>query len=357
MRKKPDAVFDPSQPALVVTYGNTTRKHRPLDGDVLVIGQSRCCDVGLASPEVAPIHCLIIRGSTGWRVRDCGSRCGTRVNGKAVQEASLHDGDAIQIGPFSFQAHLPQGSTPAAVPVATATESVLPRLQRSRRNLVQIALRVRRRLLRERAAARPRGFEQADAVREKQLECAARAARLEEAERALAADRARYEQEEAAFQKRAADLKRQLAEEEKVLETSGSALALANELEAQRLGEWRRQLEQYAEQLEQTREALITEETRMAEVREKVVREQRELQERQVAQRQMMGQAEAGLREQREALTRMMSELKRLHQEVRSRDEATVQLLRRQNEELRAALGRSAPGAARSEPCAAGAPA
>jgi pSer/pThr/pTyr-binding forkhead associated (FHA) protein len=351
MHKKPDAVIDPSQPALVVTYGNTSRKHRPLDSDVLVIGQSRGCDVGLASPEVAPIHCLIIRGSTGWRIRDCGSRCGTRVNGKAVQETILRDSDAIQIGPFSFQAHLPQTSAPAAAPVATATESVLPRLQRSRRNLAQIALRVRRRLLRERASTPSAPSQQLDALRDKQRECAARAARLEEGERALAADRARHEQEVAAFQKRVSDRERQFAEEEKVLETSGSALALANEFEAQRLGEWRGQLEQYAEQLEQTRQGLIAEESRSATVREQVAREQRELHERQVAQRQMMGQAEAGLREQREALTRMMGELKRLHQEVRSRDEATLQLLRRQNDELRAALGRNGAAAERREPC------
>jgi hypothetical protein len=50
----------------------------------------------------------------------------------------------------------------------------------------------------------------------------------------------------------------------------------------------------------------------------------------------------------------MMGELKRLHQEVRSRDEATLQLLRRQNEELRAALGRDAAGTESREACAAG---
>jgi hypothetical protein len=38
----------------------------------------------------------------------------------------------------------------------------------------------------------------------------------------------------------------------------------------------------------------------------------------------------------------MMGELKRLHQEVRARDEATIQLLRRQNEELRASQAQPA---------------
>jgi pSer/pThr/pTyr-binding forkhead associated (FHA) protein len=346
MSRKNEDVLDPGQPALIVTYGNTTRKHRPLDSEVLVIGQSRACDMGLASPEVAPVHCLIVRGASGWRIRDCGSRCGTRVNGKAVQEAELHDGDAIQIGPFSFQAHLPHRQPPAAIPVATATPSVLPRVQRSRRNLALIALRIRRRLQAERAVARQTLSQQPETLREKQRECATRAARLEEAERELAAARARHEQEVAAFQKQTADREKQMADEEKLLETSGSALALANELEAKRLNEWRHQLEEYAEQLEHSRQAIIAEESRLAEVRDKVTREQRDLQERQVAQRQMMGQAEAGLREQREALTRMMGELKRLHQEVRARDEATVQLLRRQNEELRSALAQAEPAAA-----------
>jgi hypothetical protein len=357
MSRKLEDVLDPSQPTLIVTYGNTTRKHRPLDGEVLVIGQNRACDMGLASPEVAPVHCLVIRGSNGWRIRDCGSRCGTRVNGKAVQEAELHDGDAIQIGPFSFQTHLPHRPAPAAIPVATATNSALPRLQRSRRNLAVIALRIRRRLQAERAVARQNHAPPADNLRDKQREFAARAARLEEAERELAAARSRHEQEVAAFQRRAADREKQMADEEKLLETSGSALALANELEAQRLNEWRTQLEQYAAQLEQSRQQLIAEETRLAEVRDKVAHEQRDLQERQVAQRQMMSQAEAGLRDQREALTRLMGELKRLHQEVRARDEATVQLLRRQNEELRASLGRHGQAISRQEACAAGSPA
>jgi len=357
MLKKLDESFDPSQPALIVTYGNTTRKHRRLDSDLLVIGQGRCCDVGLSSPEIAPVHCLIIRGTESWRIRDCGSRCGTRVNGKAVQEADLADGDAIQIGPFSFQAHLPRNAAPVPIPVATATESAVPRLQRSRRNLAQLALRVRKRLQAERAVARQTLSQQADSLREKQRECATRAARLEEGERTLAAERARHEQEAGAFQKRKEDLERHFADEEKLLETSGSALVLANELEAQRLAEWRQQLEQYAAQLEQTRQEMVAEEARLAAVREKVTREQRDLQERQVAQRQMMGQAEAGLREQREALTRMMGELKRLHQEVRSRDEATIQLLRRQNEEMRTALGRNGQAVARQQACATGVPA
>jgi hypothetical protein len=33
------------------------------------------------SPEVAPIHCVIVRVVADWRLRDCTGRGGTRVNG------------------------------------------------------------------------------------------------------------------------------------------------------------------------------------------------------------------------------------------------------------------------------------
>src|SRR4051794_29591641 len=144
-------------PALVVTYGNAARKVRPLDADLLVLGRSPVCDVHLVSPDVAPVHCLLVRRSSGWLLRDCSGRPGTRVNGRTVQETELEDGDVIQVGAFSFQARLP--SDPAqksALPVPVLVE----RLQRSRRRLGRLALRLRKRLgdrsLLEQASARLR---------------------------------------------------------------------------------------------------------------------------------------------------------------------------------------------------------
>src|SRR5262245_9610259 len=106
MRRERDS-FDPDRPALIVTYGNTTRKFWRLDGDVMILGRASHCDLGLVSPEVAPIHCVLVRISGGWKLRDCSGRVGTRVNGRLIQEALLTDGDIIQVGNFSFQAHLP----------------------------------------------------------------------------------------------------------------------------------------------------------------------------------------------------------------------------------------------------------
>jgi pSer/pThr/pTyr-binding forkhead associated (FHA) protein len=138
-------VLDATRPALIVTYGNTSRKYRPLEGDLIVLGRGRACDIGLTSPEIAENHCVLYRTSGGWRLRDAGSRVGTRVNGKSVHDVPLCDEDVLQVGTFNFRVHLPEPG-PAGPPAERER-----RLQRSRRGLARLALALRRRLHRERA--------------------------------------------------------------------------------------------------------------------------------------------------------------------------------------------------------------
>jgi pSer/pThr/pTyr-binding forkhead associated (FHA) protein len=198
--------FDPTQPALLVTYGNTNRKHRQLDSDVLVLGRSSTCDFALMSPEVAPIHCLLVRVHEGWKLRDCSGRPGTRVNGKTVQEVLLTDGDVIQVGAFSFQAHLPAGHRP----VEAAPPRLIERLQRSRKKLAERALGLRKALAAlqqtegvtsARLAAEKAELEQqSEAMRVRQRDYELRMIRLELSERDLATDRATLEKEYRALQ-------------------------------------------------------------------------------------------------------------------------------------------------------------
>src|SRR5262249_43325109 len=141
MRNEEKEPLDPSKPALVVSYGNAARKVRPLDADLLVLGRSPVCDFHLVSPEVAPVHCVLVRRTSGWLLRDCSGRPGTRLNGRVVQESPLEDGDVIQVGAFSFKVHLP-----AAPTGAPPTPALMERLQQSRRRLGRLALRLRKRL-------------------------------------------------------------------------------------------------------------------------------------------------------------------------------------------------------------------
>jgi pSer/pThr/pTyr-binding forkhead associated (FHA) protein len=165
-----EASLKPGQAALNVTYGNTTRRIRPLEGDLIVIGRAPNCDIALVSPEVAPIHCVLQRRSDGWRIRDCcGGRHATRLNGRAIHEETLCDSDVLQIGTFGLEMRLPTarltpivGSTPVGDDRLAAR---LKALQRSRRNLVRLALRLR--LKARRANSLPPTF----AELERQAEC------------------------------------------------------------------------------------------------------------------------------------------------------------------------------------------
>ncbi|MBI1917104.1 MAG: FHA domain-containing protein [Planctomycetes bacterium] len=193
-------------PALVITYGNAARKVRPLDADLLVMGRSPVCDIHLVSPDVAPVHCVLVRRSSGWLLRDCSGRPGTRVNGRAVQETELEDGDVIQVGAFSFEARLPvDPAGKGALPVPVLIE----RLQRSRRRLGRLALRLRKRLgdrfLLHQASARLKLEraelnQQVESLRLHQREYELRMTRLELSERDLATDRATLDREYKALQ-------------------------------------------------------------------------------------------------------------------------------------------------------------
>ncbi len=210
MHRELDKSFDDSQPALIVTYGSTPGRYRPLFRDVVVVGQGRGADVRLAAPEIAEVHCLLLRGPGGWRVRDCGSRVGTRVNGKMVHEEALCDDDVLQVGTFTFRAHLPE--PPAGEPAVNPREC---QLQRSRKRLGRLALRLRRQL-REEQAARSTGAaeqelaRQAEALRERLRDCDQWALRQQEAERDLARDRAALDREAAAFREHVARIEAQL---------------------------------------------------------------------------------------------------------------------------------------------------
>jgi pSer/pThr/pTyr-binding forkhead associated (FHA) protein len=207
-------------PALIVTYGNTTRKRRPLDKEVLVFGRGAGCDVPLISPQVASVHCVLVRLRDGWHLRDSSGHLGTRVNGQAVHDAWLCDGDHLQIGPFTFRLALPQAAAdtaPADIEGAAAGGE-RDRLQASRRNLVRLARAYRERLLRLMARQpRPAAGENSELLAERD-DLEAQWRRLEEAQQEVDNRRQALSREEGALKERARKLEQDLLQRQQEAE-------------------------------------------------------------------------------------------------------------------------------------------
>jgi hypothetical protein len=197
--------IDPTQPSLIVQNGNAPQKWRPLKTDVVVLGRARSCDIELASEQVAPVHCVLARIGRNWLLHDCSAPLGTWVNGQLVQETILNHGDEVHIGTFTFTTHFPDVQPPEAPAPAPSLDRPVavpvgdPGAERSRRNLVRLALSLRRKLQETRSRTPPpqppppastdQPTRQAAVPRDKLRDFEKRVLQLEMAERELAADR------------------------------------------------------------------------------------------------------------------------------------------------------------------------
>jgi len=74
------------------------RRTVPIDKALFSIGRRTANDLRLTGTDVSREHAQIIQTDGKFLIRDCGSRCGTRVNGSAITEHALKHGDRIQIG-------------------------------------------------------------------------------------------------------------------------------------------------------------------------------------------------------------------------------------------------------------------
>jgi hypothetical protein len=80
--------------ALVLADGSRVA----LGEDDATIGRLPDCAVALSDPQVSRHHAQLRRSPEGYRVVDLGSTNGTTVNGTAVADHLLRDGDTIGVG-------------------------------------------------------------------------------------------------------------------------------------------------------------------------------------------------------------------------------------------------------------------
>jgi predicted component of type VI protein secretion system len=98
----------------------------PLQRPVLLIGRHPECDIRLNLPKISRRHCCVALAYERVMIRDLGSRNGLRVNGRLVEEAQLHPGDEVAIGPVLYRMESPQPTPPAPAARPRAAKAKKP---------------------------------------------------------------------------------------------------------------------------------------------------------------------------------------------------------------------------------------
>ena len=80
-----------------------------LGGDRVVIGRLASCDIRLQDRNVSREHAAFVASQGGWAISDLGSTNGTLLNGVAVKETPLKDGDIVTVGVTELVYHGPRG--------------------------------------------------------------------------------------------------------------------------------------------------------------------------------------------------------------------------------------------------------
>jgi pSer/pThr/pTyr-binding forkhead associated (FHA) protein len=293
--------------ALLPMFGGMEKKPRYIDRDVVTMGRARGSDFCLDGNEVSALHCLIYKAADGYRVRDCGSRTGTRVNGQGIKTALLGNGDVLQIGPFSFEVRIPRTFQPEA----TADPHKTERLERSRRHLARAALRLRQKYrdLKARGGVSSPAVDKALADLKAKLKAFdQRVNQLELSEQELLQEREDQEKLRREFQRQVHIKETEIAERRKVLEREfqdrweavqkevaslkRSSSSGASSADVQKLQQQQRELESLAQRLQKKDADLNAETQQLQQERDELERARAEIQEQQIEAQKMFESAQ-----------------------------------------------------------------
>ena len=87
---------------LVLFKKGGSQKSFSLPDSTTVIGRRSDCDLHIPLKNVSRRHCELNQNKETINIRDLGSRGGTFLNGKRINEATVKAGDYIRIGPLIF---------------------------------------------------------------------------------------------------------------------------------------------------------------------------------------------------------------------------------------------------------------
>ncbi len=87
---------------LVLFKKDGSQKSFSLPDSTTVIGRRHDCDLCIPLKSVSRRHCQLNQNKETISIRDLGSRSGTFLNSKRIDEAGIKAGDYIRIGPLIF---------------------------------------------------------------------------------------------------------------------------------------------------------------------------------------------------------------------------------------------------------------
>jgi transcriptional regulator with GAF, ATPase, and Fis domain len=100
-------------PRLLVIAGPLKDSTFALPNGEIHIGRDPSNLLSISDPSLSRRHCALSRDSDGYKIRDLESRNGTSVNGVAVKETRLRDGDQISVGDSVFLLRLNEDDEPS----------------------------------------------------------------------------------------------------------------------------------------------------------------------------------------------------------------------------------------------------
>jgi pSer/pThr/pTyr-binding forkhead associated (FHA) protein len=364
MQHRRDVVLN--TPALILVAGNADRKPRSLDRDVTTIGRARGTDLCLEANEISTLHCIIYRTAEGYRIRDCNSRSGTRVNGDSIKNGRLHNGDIVNVGLFSFEFRLPTALFPSDGLKVDPIQ--VEHWKRSRRKLAQRALKLRKRLIQGSASVSEQDWlHKAQLLKDKIRSYDQRFRELEEAEKELTEEREQLERQAEAQRQHVQAMEGRLAAqlskadeeiherwqqfqqrcqaEELRANRRATDIREPGEVEDRETEQLRQHLRDIEVQLTRQQEQLLGEQEEFTTMKEQWVKAQSKSSGALEDQQAALAQQEASVRAQKAELTRMMGELKKMQEDLRKQAKADVRSLqddlervKSENAELRAGL-------------------
>ncbi len=104
--------------------GDTRFPIRPIPVGDFLVGSGGDCDLRLGDAVLPPLHSVVRISETGASWTRLVRQPELIVNGDAVRQSELHDGDIVEIGPFRMQFRFARDAASSAGEHSTATTGV-----------------------------------------------------------------------------------------------------------------------------------------------------------------------------------------------------------------------------------------